>query len=141
MRRFLHFCLERTPVIGVLMAALLFRALIPTGFMPMLGSDGTLVMQLCSGFTTKSVVIHLDASAMHADHAAHAAGNDSAPSHGDLFEHSPCGFAVAAGAPPQAELPFITPRSAHTAPAVPGLVGEPQPTIVRSQGPRGPPFA
>jgi hypothetical protein len=146
MRRFLHLCLNRTPVIGLLMAALLFRALIPAGFMPTLASDGTIVMELCSGFTTKTVVVHLDGhadTASHGDHAgyadSHDAGHDS--SHGDLFEHSPCGFAVAAtsaGLPavPAALVPVSAPSPLNEQPAA----LQTSPSILRSQTPRGPPI-
>lgn len=141
MRRFLHLCLERTPVIGLLMAALLFRALIPAGFMPMLSSDGTIVMELCSGFTTKSVVVHLDA---HADHAGHHTGAEepAAPSHGDLFEHSPCGFAVAATGAPPPVAPSFPDASSLASPVLETFaIGAVLPSIHRSQTPRGPPFA
>lgn len=147
MRRFVHLCLNRTPIIGVLMAALLFRALIPTGFMPMLASDGTIVMELCSGFTTKSVVVHLDDHAGHAAHAGHVGHTDSHDdshdsSHGDLFEHSPCGFAVAAtGAGPPAVASAIAPIAPQTPLAEFRAVTRTPPSIHRSQTPRGPPFA
>ncbi len=147
MRRFLHLCLNRTPIVGLLMAALLFRALIPTGFMPTRADDGTIVMELCSGFTTKSVVVHLDGStesASHADHAGHAdshdAGHDS--SHGDLFEHSPCGFAVAAtAAGPPALLSAVVPIPSQSPLTELHAAVQTPPSIHRSQTPRGPPFA
>ena len=146
MRRFLHLCLNRTPVIGLLMAALLFRALIPAGFMPTLGSDGTIVMELCSGFTTKTVVVHLDGhaeSASPVDHAGHAdshdAGHDS--SHGDPFEHSPCGFAVAAtSAGPPAVPAVLVPVSAPSPLTEQPADLQTSPSILRSQTPRGPPL-
>jgi hypothetical protein len=143
MRRFLQVCLDRTPLIGALMAALLFRALIPTGFMPTLGSDGTLVMELCSGFTTKSVVVHLGTPATQGVHAGHGhAGGDTDPAPADAFEHSPCGFAVAVfAAPPPAMLSLRAPAL----PAAPRTafvkVVQFPPSILRSQSPRGPPFA
>lgn len=143
MRRFLHLCLNRTPVIGLLMAALLFRALIPSGFMPTLASDGTIVMELCSGFTTKTIVVNLDAPAGHANHAEHAVseGNHTDAAHGDLFEHSPCGFAVAAttaGPPavPSTVVPVSAPASLTEQPAA----LQTSPSILRSQTPRGPPL-
>ncbi|MEQ1580571.1 MAG: hypothetical protein ABL964_08265 [Steroidobacteraceae bacterium] len=150
MRRFLHLCLNRTPIIGVLMAALLFRALIPTGFMPMLTNDGTIVMELCSGFTSKSVVVHLDDSAgpsAHAGHAGHVGQMDSHDdgqdsSHGDLFEHAPCGFAVAAtSAGPPAVPAAVAPVSPQNPLAEMQTAVRTSPSIHRSQTPRGPPLA
>ena len=135
MRRFLHLCLNRTPVVGLLMAALLFRALIPTGFMPTRADDGTLVMELCSGFTTKTVVVHLD------DHAGQS-GTDHDPSHDDLFEHAPCGFAVAAaGAAPPATPAVLVPVASPIFLPEFAVAVRPAPSILRSQSPRWPPFA
>jgi hypothetical protein len=143
MRRFLHLCLDRTPVIGLLMAALLFRALIPAGFMPTVASDGTIVMELCAGFTTKTVVVHLDAQADHADHVDPAGNEGSHPdaAHGDLFEQSLCGFAVAgtAAAPPS-RLAEVVPFSPQAAPPTFHVVAQTPPSIHRSQTPRGPPL-
>jgi hypothetical protein len=144
MRRFLHLCLNRTPVLGLLMAALLFRALIPTGFMPTRADDGTIVMELCSGFTTKTVVVHLDEAAEHAGHVGHVGGHagDHDSSHGDLFEHSPCGFAVAAtSAGPPAALAAVVPVSPQSSLTAPHAAVQTPPTIHRSQTPRGPPLA
>lgn len=146
MRRFLHLCLNRTPVIGLLMAALLFRALIPAGFMPTLASDGTIIMELCSGFTTKTVVVHLDGraeSANHVDHAGYADSHDAShdSSHGDLFKHSPCGFAVAATAAGPPDLrPAIAPVFRLTLLSVLRTTTRTPPSIHRSQTPRGPPL-
>ncbi len=144
MRRFLHLCLNRTPVVGLLMAALLFRALIPTGFMPTRADDGTIVMELCSGFTTKSVVVHLEAPADQASHVGHVdsqgGGHDS--SHGDLFEHSPCGFAVAAtAAGPPSLLSAVVPIPSQSPLTELHAAVQTPPSIHRSQTPRGPPFA
>ena len=143
MRRFLHLCLDRTPVIGLLMAALLFRALIPAGFMPTVASDGTIVMELCAGFTTKTVVVHLDAQADQADHADPAGNEGSHPdaAHADLFEQSPCGFAVAgtAAAPPS-RLAEVAPFSPQAPPTAFHVVAQTPPSIHRSQTPRGPPL-
>ncbi|MEQ1581752.1 MAG: hypothetical protein ABL964_14270, partial [Steroidobacteraceae bacterium] len=106
MHAFLHRCLSRTPIIGLLMAALLFRALVPAGFMPAQAENGEIVMQLCSGFSTKSVVVDLGTS---------GATHDSST---QLFDHSPCGFAAAAqAAPPPASMAFAansTPESLTT---------------------------
>jgi len=144
MRRFLHLCLDRTPVIGVLMAALLFRALIPAGFMPTVASDGTIAMELCAGFTTKTVVVHLDAQADHAAHAGHDTSGDGGhdSSHVDMFERSPCGFAVATfAAPPPAMQPALPPVPSQSSVAAFAPSSHSLPSILRSQAPRGPPLA
>lgn len=125
MRRFLHRCLTRTPVLGLLMAALVFRALIPAGFMPTQDENGRMVMELCSGFTTKSVIIDL---------GEHKAGSE-------LFERSHCGFTAAA-------LPLLT-SAAVSFPVSLALHEQVDVAIVpvaiaplpwRAQSPRGPPL-
>jgi len=129
MHAFLHRCLSRTPIIGLLMAALLFRALVPAGFMPAQAENGAIVMQLCAGFGTKSVVVDLGDGA-----ATHDGANQ-------LFDHSPCGFAAtAAAAPPPADVAFAassTPASLTTR----GDAGSIVPSIVRAHSPRAPPLA
>lgn len=130
MHAFLHRCLSRTPIIGLLMAALLFRALVPAGFMPAQAENGEIVMQLCSGFGTKSVVVDMGASG-----ATHDSGSQ-------LFDHSPCGFTAAAmAAPPPAAAAFAaisTPDSLATRADAPSVIS---PSIVRAHSPRAPPLA
>lgn len=129
MHAFLHRCLSRSPIIGLLMAALLFRALVPAGFMPAQAENGEIVMQLCSGFGTKSVVVDLGNGS-----ATHDSGSQ-------LFEHSPCGFAAAAMvAPPPSIADFATaaPDSLTTR-GHPGSVTVA--SITRAHSPRAPPLA
>ena len=130
MHAFLHRCLSRTPIIGLLMAALLFRALVPAGFMPAQAEDGRIVMQLCAGFGTKSVVVHLGESG-----ASHDNGSE-------LFDHAPCGFTAAAiAAPPPAADAFAissTPDSPTTHADTASVV---VPSIQRAHSPRAPPLA
>jgi hypothetical protein len=130
MHAFLHRCLSRTPIIGLLMAALLFRALVPAGFMPAQAENGEIVMQLCSGFGTKSVVVDLGTGS-----ATHDGGSQ-------LFDHSPCGFAAAAvAAPPPADFAFAV-GSTPDALTTRGDAGSVTvPSIVRAHSPRAPPLA
>jgi hypothetical protein len=127
MRAFLHRCLTRTPIIGLLMAAVLFRALIPAGFMPAQADSGEIVMQLCAGFDTKSVVVDLDGGATQ---------------HGtQLFDHSPCGFTAAAAAPPPAPLALDAARSPDSASTERDTGFRIAPSPRRAHSPRAPPLA
>ncbi len=127
MQRFLQRCLSRTPVLGLLMAALVFRALIPTGFMPT-HENGTLVMELCSGFGTKSVVVDLD-------------DQESSTSSSQLFEHSPCGFAAAAlSAPPPEPLTFPVTANLHSTAGITETSPPAAPSPRRAHAPRAPPL-
>ncbi len=127
MNQFLHRCLSRTPVLGLLMAALVFRALIPSGFMPTQGENGRIMMELCSGFGTKTVVVDL---------------GDDAPTPGSqLFEHSPCGFTAAAlAAPPVAPISFPVSLTLFDQLVVADTPVATAPSIQRTQSPRGPPL-
>lgn len=130
MYRFLHRCLTHTPVLGLLIAALVFRALIPMGFMPTQGENGHLVMELCAGFGTKSVVVDL--------------GDDAAPSSdagAELFERSVCGFAVAALTVPPATQPAFPAILALQSPvALAPVTAITTPSILKAESPRAPPL-
>jgi len=129
MHAFLHRCLTRTPILGLLMAAVLFRALIPAGFMPTQAESGEIVMQLCSGFETRSVVVDL---------GSRDAGHDAS----QLFDHSPCGFTASAMAAPP---PFVSglalaTRADSVAPTA-GASLPAAPPLDRAHSPRAPPVA
>ena len=129
MNAFLHRCLARTPIIGLLTAALLFRALIPTGFMPAQDESGAIVMQLCSGFGIKTVLVEL--------------GDDGATKDpgSQLFEHSPCGFASASlAAPPPASAAIAIANAPEFQSAFEGNGMIVAPSIARTQSPRAPPL-
>jgi hypothetical protein len=129
MHAFLHRCLSRTPIIGLLMAALLFRALVPAGFMPAQAEDGRIVMQMCSGFSTKSVVVDLGT-----DSANHDSGSQ-------LFDHSPCGFTASGLVPTPAiaQFPVTTPLDTLATSA--GTQSIVIASIRRAHSPRAPPLA
>ena len=130
MQTFLHRCLTRTPLLGLLMAAVVFRALIPVGFMAAPNAQGVIVMQLCSGFGSQSVTVDL--------------GDNGAMNDPDrrLFDHSPCGFAAAtlsAPSPAAASLAFAGP--AESPDVIPNLTNVVSPSIARAQSPRAPPLS
>jgi hypothetical protein len=129
MQAFLHRCLSRTPIIGLLMAAVLFRALIPAGFMPAQAENGAIVMQLCSGFSTKSVVVDLGPGSATHDNS-------------QLFDHSPCGFTAAAiAAPPTAPSAFTATRAVDPETSRGDTGSVITPSITRAHSPRAPPLA
>ncbi len=130
MHAFLHRCLSRTPIIGLLMAALLFRALVPAGFMPAHAENGEIVMQLCSGFSTKSVVVDLGPGS-----ATHDSGSA-------LFDHTPCGFTAAGlSAPPVAHAGFAPIPSLDRVTTQRDVDARVVPSITRAHSPRAPPLA
>jgi len=130
MHAFLHRCLSRTPIIGLLMAALLFRALVPAGFMPAPAANGEIVMQLCSGFSTKSVVVDL------------GSGSVSHDSGSTLFDHTPCGFTAAGMAAPPVTHSMFAAASGPDEVAIPQDVrASVVPSITRAHSPRAPPLA
>lgn len=130
MHAFLHRCLTRTPIIGLLMAALLFRALVPAGFMPAQAANGEIVMQLCSGFSTKSVVVDLGTES-----GTHDSGSA-------LFDHTPCGFTAAGlSAPPVVHAGFAAVRHLDQATTPRDVHATVVPSITRAHSPRAPPLA
>jgi len=129
MHAFLHRCLSRTPIIGLLMAALLFRALVPAGFMPAHAENGEIVMQLCSGFSTKAVVVDLGTG---------SGTHDS----NQLFEHSPCGFTAAGiSAPPPSVAVFAATSTPDSLPTHGDSGSVIVASITRAHSPRAPPLA
>jgi hypothetical protein len=88
-------------LIGALLIAFAFRALIPQGFMP--SADRPFTLQICpDGFPAHLLAAASDPHAAHADghHHHHAAGSgDEAPAHQhSQFTSQHCVFAAAAGA-------------------------------------------
>jgi len=122
----------------LVLPALLLRALIPVGFMPVTGPGG-LSIGLCPGDGAMAQII------THADHAGHAApaghrpGGSPDPS---AAHHAPCVFSSGASlglvpilsASPSA-LAALAPPS--TSPGARGFV----PAILRTQSPRAPPLS
>jgi hypothetical protein len=126
---------SRWAVTLTLLFALLYRAGIPAGFMPMMNADGRLTLELCSG-------VAIAAPAGHEHHAHHHHGDgDHGHDHSkDSGAHTLCPFAATAGpAPlPGQALPATAIRTS-TAALASVLVSISSPTILRSQRSRAPP--
>jgi hypothetical protein len=126
---------------ALLLPALLLRALIPFGFMPMVAGGG-MTIGFCPGEAELppgiAIAHHGDA---HPGHSAAAHGGGHAGDLGGGAHHAPCLFAASAS---PAVSPVIVALAPHdgaearaTAPAATHFF---LPTILRAQSPRGPPL-
>ena len=145
---------RRVLIASLLLPALLFRAAIPAGFMPMVGADGRLTLELCPATVVAQVGAGDSAAAHHAheahDHGTHesnsASSHSGAGHHHDSgtagHDHIPCLFAASAGSAPLPAL-FALASVAVDRSAEPSDVAEGAftPTIVRAQTARGPPIS
>ena len=133
---------------AVLIPALLLRALIPFGFMPLLGGSG-LTIGFCPG--EGALPAALAAANVQLEHAAHAAplGHDHAAgggAHGGAGDprraghEAPCPFAASAK---PAFAPVVLVLATGDVPTAPSEASNALivflPTILRAQSPRGPP--
>jgi hypothetical protein len=123
--------LKRSLLCGLLLQAILFRALIPVGFMPAPGADGGLSVIFCAAV-----------GGAHGPAHAHHHGHDGATEEGHGSGHAQysCPFAASAGLAPLPDFSVPAPAQADLfAPA--GVIGTRQfvPTILRAQSPRAPP--
>jgi hypothetical protein len=122
----------------LVLPALLLRALIPAGFMPLAGAGG-LYLGFCPG--AGPLPPGLSASATHASHLGHEhhGGHGSGPvdpSH----QHPACLFSAGAAAT-FAAAPVVAPSVvASLAPRADFSAGIFLPAILRSQSSRGPPI-
>lgn len=83
----------REATLAWVVPVLLFRALIPVGFMPGQTAAGALTVELCSGMGYQQSVVHF------------AGDGQPLPDRGS---HDPCPFAASAGgAPPPSDLPQV----------------------------------
>lgn len=108
---------------GLLLAALVLRALIPVGFMPVFAAGAAVQIQLCSssGFESRSQ-----------DH----------PGHGTSTHGTPCLYSVSGTlAPPPCGGALISANAAIHAPSPRAVSAVFIPSIIRTQSPRGPPTA
>jgi hypothetical protein len=133
----LHLSVRRRRRLAVLLLpALLLRALIPAGFMPMAGAGGP-HLGFCPG--AGELPPGAAAPATHASHPGHAEHGGDGRGVPGTPHHPACIFspgAVTAFAEPPADAlpaPALTSLTAH--------IAEPifLPTILRAQSPRGPP--
>jgi len=146
---------RRVLIASLLLPALLFRAAIPAGFMPMVGADGRLALELCPAAVSVQVGAGDSAAVLlsHDTHEAHhhdahdansASSHSGARHHHDSgttgHDHVPCLFAASAGSAPLPALfdsaSVAVDRSADRSEVTEGAF---TPTIVRAQAARGPP--
>jgi hypothetical protein len=124
-------------VLGLLVAAVLFRSLIPTGFMPDSAAlrDGRLELALCSSAGTTSTIT-VDLSQGH--HPDHGASHDSSPAATDTCPYWTAAH-LALDLPPPLVMPALA--SAHAAPIVAFAQRSlpPLPALGPPLGPRAPP--
>lgn len=130
----------------LLLPALLLRALIPLGFMPLLGGSG-LTIGFCPGEgALPSGLVAANVQLQHAGHLGHDHGPVGAPHHGGSGDpartghDAPCPFAATAK---PAFAPALLALDTGVAPAAPSeALAAPTvfpPAILRAQSPRGPP--
>jgi hypothetical protein len=125
---------RRASIAILLLPALLYRAAIPAGFMPMVDDQGQLALVFCPG----KVAVR-DINDVHAAH--HHSHHDNTTHSGDSFkQHVPCPFALSAGPSPLPDMlvvPSQPANPAHVAAEIPLKAFSP--TIVRAQSARAPP--
>ena len=112
----------------LLLPALAFRLLVPAGFMPAVGEDFAVTMQMCHGDAKSSIVVRLTA-------------DENAPAAPQASHESPCVFAASATVAPPA-LPALPQLSAATPDAGPSPE-RPAPasrSLRHPQSPRAPPM-
>ena len=133
-----HLQTRRQWLAWMLLPALLLRALIPAGFMPVAGAGG-LHLGFCPG--AGEVPPGVAAPATHASHHGHAHHDGDGRGIPGTSHHPACvfsaGAATASAAPPTDALPAPAPSSLTERIAAPIFL----PAILRAQSPRGPPLA
>jgi hypothetical protein len=140
---------RRRRLATLLLPALLLRALIPFGFMPLAGVGG-LTIGFCpgegalpAGFAAANVkLLHAAQPAqLHHDHTSGGAPHGGSGEPGGSSHEAPCPFSASAKAAfAPAILTLETAASAaapHEAYATPPVF---LPTVLRAQSPRGPPL-
>ena len=116
-----------------LLPALLYRAAIPAGFMPMV-EDGRMVLMFCPG--------EVATRPLNDPHAAHHHHHDSDRSKPASVQHAPCPFAASAGPAPlpvAAAISSPPPKPGHVPAQI--IAQFFSPAVVRAQAARAPPFA
>jgi len=132
-RRTLHLAL-----CAAVLPALLLRALIPVGFMPVTDSGGVSIA-LCPGEAALPPALPAEMLLHHAGHAHGARSSGHSGSRGSAH-HAPCLFATGGAA-------ALTPATTALVLSVPAAIrvrelpqsGVFLPSILRAQAPRGPP--
>jgi hypothetical protein len=125
--------------VAVLLPILLLRALIPVGFMPMVGADHSIRLVICDSYApvpASMMDMAMDGD-MDMSHSSGGSGSGGPPIH---QEHGSCpyGAGPALGAlPALALLPVVFHRPAAIFAAAPRV--DFHPALHRAQSPRGPP--
>jgi hypothetical protein len=125
---------RRARIAFLLLPALLYRAAVPAGFMPMVDEQGQLALVFCPG----EVEVR-DVNDVHAAHH-HSHHGDSANTGQSPKQHVPCPFALSAGPSPLPDIlvaPDVPASPSHVAAETPSRIFSP--TIVRAQSARAPP--
>jgi hypothetical protein len=115
---------------GLLLVALVFRALVPAGFMPAFGTKGAgVTMQVCP--------LHMPSMGGEAARDGHA---PAPPSGQRVHDGSICAFAASAvSAPPPALSGPVVRSDVAPEPILMTVANLSRPSIIRSQSPRAPP--
>ena len=113
----------------LLLPALAFRLLVPAGFMPDFGADGsTLTLQMCHGDARSAAVLRL------------TTGQTDEPAAPDAAHDAPCVFAATtAAAPPPVLSLDVSVRALPQAASPPRVDASVPPTPHRPQSARAPP--
>ncbi len=141
---------RQTWIASLVLLAMLFRAAIPAGFMPMPGASGWPTLELCPG----TVSVHRgmnDALGAHPTHHHgtsqthnHSPASGVDPDHGSPapgHDHVPCLFAAGAGAAPLPSALDAPSAAVEPLPANSEVTESVfTPSIVRAQSPRAPPI-
>jgi hypothetical protein len=136
-RQFPHLRTRRRRLAWLLLPALLLRALIPAGFMPVAGAGG-LQLGLCPGAgALPPAAAALATHASHLGHAHHGADGRGFP---ETAHHPACVFSAGAATGFSEPSTEVLPAPALTAPTERIAAPIYLPTILRSQSPRGPPL-
>jgi hypothetical protein len=126
---------RRHQLTWLVLPALLLRALIPAGFMPLAGAGGAYL-----GFCPGASAPEPSALVGHAHHHSHhEPGAPGAPAGG--HHHPACIFSLGAVTPTAAAAPLLSATAAPQAPADRADSLVVLPPILRAQSSRGPPPA
>jgi hypothetical protein len=130
---------SRRRLLALLLPALVLRALIPFGFMPVVAGGG-MTIGFCPGEVQPPGIAAAHQISAHQDlHAGHHLGHGGDPGSSGAH-HAPCLFAASASPAFSPAVLALAPSDAHRAQPVEALAARVfLPTILRTQSPRGPP--
>jgi len=125
-------CRQRRLTLLLVLPALLLRALIPAGFMPLAGASGA-YLGLCPGAGPATTASEVLGYRTH-QHPTHDQGGAPGTHH-----HAACIFSLGATTASAAALPIVPAIAPTTGPAAIAGSLVLLPTILRAQSSRGPP--